>query len=178
MDRRKRVEMGQKNQPVATPDRNSRPASGSAEGFALIASLLTVFILTAMGLLVFTVTTQDLRMSSRSVGEKKAFAAAETGLHLMMQVFNPDNLPALQVSLVPIDSTNDPQTQYSVSAASFPSNGPEALPLAGYSMGGGQTWGQNRYFAQVAGTNTRYNSNLQIDVGLGFGPIEIMTTYR
>jgi hypothetical protein len=32
--------------------------------------------------------------------------------------------------------------------------------------------------ASVAGTNTRYNSNLQIDVGLGYGPIEIMTTYR
>lgn len=170
--------MGQKNQPSATPGRNSRLGTGSAEGFALIASLLTVFILTAMGLLTFTITTQDVRMSSRSIGEKKAFSAAETGLHLMMQVFNPDNLPALQVSHVPIDSTNDPQTEYSISAASFPSNGPEALPLAGYSMGGGQTWGQNRYFASVAGTNTRYTSNLQIDVGLGFGPIEIMTTYR
>jgi hypothetical protein len=170
--------MGQQHQPVATDAGKCRPGTGSTGGFALIASLLTVFMLTAMGLLVFTVTTQDVRMSSRSIGEKKAFSAAETGLHLMMQVFNPDDLPALLVSHVPIDTTNDPQTQYSVSAASFPSNGPEALPLAGYSMGGGQTWGQNRYFAQVAGTNTRYNSNLQIDVGLGFGPIEIMTTYR
>jgi len=170
--------MAQENQSVATPGRNSRPGTGSTEGFALIASLLTIFILTAMGILVFTVTTQDVRMSSRSIGEKKAFAAAETGLHQMMQIFNPDNLPALQASHVPIDSTNDPQTQYSISAGGFPATGPEALPLAGYSIGGGQTWGQNRYMASVAGTNTRYNSNLQIDVGLGYGPIEIMTTYR
>ena len=170
--------MGQTNQTILMGGRNSRPGNGSAEGFALIASLLTVFILTAMGLLVFTVTTQDVRMSSRSIGEKKAFSAAETGLHQMMRTFDPDNLAAMQVSHVQIDSTNDTQTQYSISPAGFPSNGPEALPLAGYSMSGGQTWGQNRYLASVTGTNTRYNSNLQIDVGLGYGPIEIMTTYR
>jgi len=170
--------MGRMNETTVTRGKNPRLGTGSAEGFALIASLLTVFMLTAMGLLVFTVTTQDARMSSRSVGEKKAFSAAETGLHQMMKTFDPDNLAALQVSSVQIDSTNDPQTQYSISAGGFPSNGPEALPLAGYSMGGGQSWGQNRYFASVAGTNTRYNSNLQIDVGLGYGPIEIMTTYR
>ena len=72
--------MGRMNETTVTRGKNPRLGTGSAEGFALIASLLTVFMLTAMGLLVFTVTTQDARMSSRSVGEKKAFSAAETGL--------------------------------------------------------------------------------------------------
>ena len=37
-------------------------------GFALIAALLAIWILTAFGLLVFTVTTQDVRISSRMAG--------------------------------------------------------------------------------------------------------------
>ena len=111
--------MDKMNSSLTTGCGDSGVRTRSEEGFALIASLLTVFILTAMGLLVFTVTTQDVRMSSRTIGEKKAFSAAETGLHQMMQVFDPDNLQALQVSHVPIDSNNDPQTVYSISAASF-----------------------------------------------------------
>ena len=49
------------------------------EGFALIAALLAITILTAVGLLVFAMSTQDIRISGRLVGEKKAVSAAEAG---------------------------------------------------------------------------------------------------
>ena len=39
-------------------------------GFALIASILALMILLAVGVLVFSVTNQDIRISSRIVGEK------------------------------------------------------------------------------------------------------------
>ena len=71
-------------------------------GFALIAALLAIWILTAFGLLVFTVTTQDVRISSRVVGEKKAFYATEAGIHSLTQVFNPLNLRRLQRQMSPL----------------------------------------------------------------------------
>jgi hypothetical protein len=131
-----------------------------------------------MGILVFTVTTQDVRISTRAIGQKKAFSAAETGIHQLIQTFDPDNLAVSQISHAPVDPSIDPQTEYSIATAGFPTRGPETLPLAGYSMAGGQQWGQNRYSTSVIGANTRYASSIQIDVNVGFGPIEIMTTYR
>jgi hypothetical protein len=95
-----------------------------------------------------------------------------------MRTFDPDNLAASQVSNAAVDPFVDPQTAFSITTASFPTRGPETLPLAGYSMAGGQQWGQNRYSTSVIGANTRYASSIQIDVNVGFGPIEIMTTYR
>ncbi len=47
------------------------------QGFAIIASLMALLILTAVGALVFTLSTQDIRVSMRVVGEKKAFSTAQ-----------------------------------------------------------------------------------------------------
>jgi len=147
-------------------------------GFALIAALLSVWILTALGMLVFTVTTQDVRASSRTIGEKKAFSAAESGVHWFSQNFDPGNLSASAVSYVQVDANNDPTSLYSIATPGRPTSGPSILPLPGYAIGGGQQWGQERYNTRVTGVNTRYNSNIQIDIGAGFGPVEITTIYR
>jgi hypothetical protein len=165
--------------------------SGSPGGFALIAALLAIFFLTALGLVVFTVSTRDVRISSRVVGEKKAFSAAEAGIHQLSQNFNPETPETLSASIKSVtqvvDLNNDPDTGYTISekfidfnpGAPFrPTSGPATVPLPGYAIGGGQVWGQERYMAQVTGVNTRYQSNAQIDVGLGFGPVEITTAYR
>ena len=152
---------------------------GSApRGFALVAAVLAILILSAAGILVFTVSTQDIRISSRTVGEKKALAAANTGIHRLTLNFDPANLAASAVSNVQVDSANDPSSQFTVTTPAVPASGPLTLPLAGYSIGGGQQWGQVRYAARVTGANTRYNSNVPIDVQVGYGPIEITTTYR
>ncbi len=150
----------------------------SAGGFALIAALLALMVINALALLVFTVTTQDIRIASRGLGEKKAFSAAESGVNRLMESFDPDNLSSSLVNNVVVEPSADPQSQFSVTAVGFPTQGPEVLPLTGYSIAGGQTWGQNRYVASVSGANTRYNSSTGIDVSMGFGPIEFMTTYR
>ncbi len=148
------------------------------KGFALIAALLTIYVLTAVGILVFTVSTQDIRISGRLVGEKKAFAAAEAGVHRLTQILDPANLAGSALSDQQVDSTNDPDSRYSIGTPARPDSGPSTVPLPGYAIGGGQQWGQERFIARVTGTNTRYSSMVQIDVGVGYGPVEISTLYR
>ncbi|MDH4266709.1 MAG: pilus assembly PilX N-terminal domain-containing protein [Deltaproteobacteria bacterium] len=150
--------------------------SQKKNGFALIAALMAIWILTAVGILVFTISTQDIRISSRLIGEKKAFSAVETGIHRLAQLLDPANLAAIPSTQV--DPTNDPASLYAVGTPARPTTGPSTLPLAGYAIGGGQQWGQERFNARVTGTNTRYNSMVQVDVGVGYGPIEITTLYR
>jgi Tfp pilus assembly protein PilX len=149
-----------------------------SSGFALVAALLALMILTAMGLLVFAVSTQDIRISSRLAGEKKAFSAAETGVHRMTQSFDPTNLPGSAVSNIQVDSTNDPASRYSVGTPTLPTTGPAVIALPGYAMAGGQQWGQARYNVRVTGINQNYGSSVQVDVGAGYGPVELTTTYR
>jgi len=151
-------------------------------GFALIAALLTIWILTAVGMLIFTLTTQDVRISSRMVGEKKAFFATEAGVHRLVQGFNP-----LQLSdpdkygiyrRVDLDPEGDRDSWYKIDPPGVPIRGPGAVPLSGYTVGGGQQWGATRYVAPVTGKNDRYRSRVQVDTGVGFGPVEITTAYR
>jgi hypothetical protein len=151
---------------------------GENSGFALIAALLSIWILTAMGLLVFTVTTQDVRISSRMVGEKKAFYATEAGVHRLVEWFNPLNLNDTKYnSPWDVDSTY-PGSQFQIAKPAPPTKGPAAIPLAGYSSGGGQQWGSTRFVSVVTGKNTKYQSTVQVDAGVGFGPVEITTAYR
>ncbi len=145
-------------------------------GFALIASILALFILTALGLLTFTVSTRDVRISSRVVGEKKAFTAAETGIHYLTSHFIPENLAATSWQVVDINT--DPNSRFAIAAAARPTTGPATIPMSGYSIGGGQVWGQERFNTMVTGENTGYGSTVSVDVGLGFGPVEITTAYR
>jgi hypothetical protein len=148
------------------------------EGFALIAAILSILILTAGGLLVFTVSTSDIRISGRLVGGKKAVSAAEVGAQALSMIFDPSNLAAAAVSNVPVDLTNDPASQYSIGTPTRPTTGPALLPMAGYSQSGGQEWGQARFNALITGANTRYMSKVQVNLGVGYGPVEMSTTYR
>jgi Tfp pilus assembly protein PilX len=148
------------------------------KGFALIAVTMALLILTAMGMLVFAISTQDIRISSRTVGEKKALAAAEAGIHRLNQNFDPDNLSACAVSNAQVNPASDPASRYTIETPARPGKGPLIVPLAGYSIAGSQQWLQARYNTRVTGTNTRYGSNVQIDTSVGYGPVEATTTYR
>lgn len=145
-------------------------------GFALVAALLSVWILTAVGVLVFTVTTQDVRISSRMVGEKKAFMAAEAGVHQLTAGFDPLNLnDTTRYNLFfPVDSGMEPDTFYRIGTPAIPTRGPASIPMPGHS----QPWGSNRYVSIVTGMNNRYQSSVQVETGVGFGPVEITTAYR
>jgi hypothetical protein len=149
-------------------------------GFVLIAALLTIWILTAVGMLIFTVTTQDVRISSRMVGEKKAFFATEAGVHSLSQWFSPLKMtdPERYQKDFQVDEAGDPDSRYRIGNPQIPTWGPAAIPLDAYSVGGGQQWGATRYLAIVTGRNDKYRSMVQVDTGIGFGPVEISTAYR
>jgi len=162
----------------ANSRRNLSAGRGGGGGFALVTAILAVLILMALGFLAISVSTDDIKISRRVVGEKKALSAAETGIHRLMQNFDPANMGGSQVSDVQVDASADPASRYTISSVGRPNSGPEMLPLKGYSIGGGQQWGQRRYVGSVTGTNSNYNSSVQIDVGMGYGPIEISTMSR
>jgi Tfp pilus assembly protein PilX len=147
-------------------------------GFALIVTVLSLLILAAMGLLVFTVSTKDIRISTRTIGEKKAFAAMEAGIHRLNLLFDPTNLPAVAVSNFQVNPAVDPDSRYTIGTPSLPGAGPLTLPIPGYAVTGGQQWNQARYIAGVTGQNTRYNSKVAVDTSVGYGPLEATTTYR
>jgi len=152
--------------------------AGDRKGFALITAILAIMILMALGLLALSTTSEDLKISGRVVGEKKALAAAENGIHVLMQNFDPANMAVAQANNVQVDATADPSSRYTISSVGRPASGPEMLALRGYSIGGGQQWGQRRYVGSVTGNNTDYGSSVTIDVGMGYGPIEITTMSR
>ena len=159
------------------PEKASRGMKkGGESGFALIAALLSIWILSAVGVLVFTVTTQDLRISSRMVGEKKAFLATEAGVHQLTAGFDPLNLnDTTRYDLFfPVDTGMDPATSYRVGTPAIPTRGPASISMPGFS----QSWGSNRFVSTVEGRNTNYQSSVQVEVGVGFGPVEITTAYR
>jgi len=131
-----------------------------------------------VGLLVFTVTTQDVRISSRMVGEKRAFFATEAGVHRLVEWFNPMNLNDPRYNTpTPVDPAT-PASQFLIAIPEVPAKGPAAISLAGYSSGGGQQWGSTRFVSRVTGRNTDYQTTVQVDAGVGFGPVEITTAYR
>jgi hypothetical protein len=148
----------------------------SQNGFALIAAILALMILLAVGLLVFTVTNQDIRISLRIVGEKKAFMSAEAGIHNLMQGFAPDDLNASVKTDYLVDP-NDANSKFSVTAPRAPTSGPAAVRIPGYNIAG-EDYGLLRYVATVTGKNTAHNSQVQIDVGVGYGPVNLTTIYR
>jgi Tfp pilus assembly protein PilX len=143
----------------------------------MVAALLSIMILTAVGMLVFTVSTQDIRISGRVVGEEKAFSAGEAGIHRFIQNFDPTNLPASSAIDVQVDPANDPDSRYTVGVPSRPTSGPAAVPLPGYAMQQGNQWGQERFIVGVTGTNTKYNSLARLNIGAGYGPVDISTAY-
>jgi Tfp pilus assembly protein PilX len=154
----------------------NRKRPSSEGGFALVTALMACAILFALAMLILNLSTGDLRVSARNVGDKKASIAAETGLQQLLTSFDPENpQPATNV---PVDAANAPGTVYSYLVPAPPASGPAFAPLMGYSIGGGKFWGQTRFETTITGQNTRYETQVQVRVGIGYGPVEISTMYQ
>jgi hypothetical protein len=150
----------------------------SEQGFAFVLAILGIAVLLALGVLALNMSGRDVLISSRVVGEKKALSACESGIHSMMLNFNPENLAGSQLADIQVDPNTDPASCYTIALPGRPDGGPGVIPLAGYSIGGGQMWGQTMYEVVVTGMNTDYKSQVQVGVGMGYGPIEFTTISR
>jgi Tfp pilus assembly protein PilX len=136
-------------------------------GFSLVAVILSILILMALGFLAMSVTTTDLKIADRIIGEKKAITAAEAGIHVLTSTFSPSNITAITGS---VDATNDPASSYTINVATRATGVgiPAYMPMKGYSIAGGQEWGQKIYETSVTGQNSSYGSSVQIDIGFGY----------
>ncbi|MCX7982876.1 MAG: hypothetical protein N2572_08210 [Syntrophales bacterium] len=156
----------------------SRTKLNCQKGIALVTAILACVILFALAMLALHISTGDLRVSAKVSGEKKAALAAEAGIHRLIQNLDPQNLAAAVGSNVPVDAQTDPNSVYSVSTPTNPTVGPTFVPMTGYSIGGGQSWGYRVYEATVTGRHLSYNTRVDIDIGVGYGPVEITTMSR
>lgn len=152
---------------MLSPDKiKSGAGREDRNGFSLVVVILALLILTALGFLAMSVTTTDLQITSRIVGEKKALNAAEAGIHILTTTFSPANITAITGHA---DATDTAST-YHISVATRPTaaGAPGFLPMKGYSIAGGQEWGQKMYETSVTGENSNYGSSVQIDLGFGY----------
>jgi len=145
----------------------------SEGGFVLIAALLAVMIIIAVGFFILTTTTQDIRISSRLIGERKALSAAETGMQMFCLNFATD---MSAVSNQSVDSTNDPYATYSYTVPSRDKNVSD-IPAVGSDMKSG-SWSYAVYDSDITGKETTYSSSVTIEVGVTYGPVSPDTVYR
>ncbi|PKN50760.1 MAG: hypothetical protein CVU55_15360 [Deltaproteobacteria bacterium HGW-Deltaproteobacteria-13] len=153
---------------MLSPDKiKSDAGREDRNGFSLVVVILALLILTALGFLAMSVTTTDLQITNRIVGEKKALTAAEAGIHILTTTFSPANITAITGH---VDAVADPASTYRISVATRPTaaGAPGFLPMKGYSIAGGQEWGQKMYETSVTGENSNYGSSVQIDLGFGY----------
>jgi len=146
----------------------------SEDGFILVAALIATLVMIALGLYALTATTSDMRISARLVAERKAFSAAECGLHTLCLTFDPAMAALTNQSC---DAANDPNNRFDIAA---PVRNP-ALPsitAIGSDITGGKRWVSQVFDSQITGRDVSYNSSVSVAVGVTFGPVPDDASYR
>jgi len=166
-----------------------KPIKQDERGFAFIAALLAMLIMVSLGVLIFTLTTRDIRVTIRLAGEKKAFTAAENGVHWVMQNFNPLQDPATLMNgstgcpglsrYYEVPFAVDSGTCFSlVQAPKASASGSSLVPMAGNSITGTQTFSRVPYDVTLNGTNIKYWWQFGVDFQIAYGPVNPTTTYQ
>ncbi len=151
----------------------------SQRGFILLVAIIACAILAALGVLVFSLSTGDLRTSVATLGGKKALGAVESGYHILTQTFDPMvTSPLYGITMntwIAVDAANDPGSRYKITNVALSLKYPPLMPV-GYS----QPWGMARYDITVMGENSSYNTpnNAQVDIGVGYGVVDLTLIYK
>jgi len=137
----------------------------SQEGFVMIVAIMAVMILIAVGFFALTVSTQDMRISSRLLGERKAFSAAEAGINEVCRTLNPAN--RVPIYWTKVDATNDPNAEWSATAPTRNTNYP-SIAVPGSDLT--DAFAGAVFDTAVTGRETSYNSRVNINVGIAYTP--------
>lgn len=130
----------------------------SEKGFILIAAIMAVMIMLAVSFFILTTATQDIRISARMVGERKAISAAESGAEAVYASSTPLSAMVSNTTPTLVDSTNDPSTSYTYIVTQLTSQAT--------SSGNDATTGSFVYNIDVTGTDSNYGSSEIISIGL------------
>lgn len=132
----------------------------SEKGFVLIAALMAMMIILAVSIFILNTTTKDVFISSRLVGERKAFSAAESGMQYFCLNFTGSAMSA--VSNQSVDATNDSTAKFDIASPLYI----DSIPAAGSSS----DWVYLIWTADVTGKDTAYNSSATVTAGIKYGP--------
>jgi Tfp pilus assembly protein PilX len=139
----------------------------SEDGFVLVAALIAVMILMALGIWALTTSSQDIKATARSVSEGNALSAAEAGVHTLCAAFNP-TVPLYTTTTNIQGSTN---ASFIVAGQVLTGN----VPAAGYNMAVGaigSNWVYQVYNAQVTGYDNMLNGQVPLSIGI-MNPIAV-----
>ncbi|MCE5211187.1 MAG: hypothetical protein LLG40_06505 [Deltaproteobacteria bacterium] len=88
--------------------------AGSENGFVLIVAVIAILIMIAIGFFALTMISGDIMITSRLACERRAFSAAEAGVHAVLTSLDLGNIAAANVSNVQVNP-DDPDLTYSAS---------------------------------------------------------------
>lgn len=158
----------------SVPESNERSGIRSEKGFVLIAAIMGVMILLAVGFFALTISSSDLRIAAQLVGERKALSAAEAGIHDTCLNFSTS---MAAVSNRQIDPDKDSTVYYSTTAPVSDPNIP-SIGATGSSIEGGKSWSFNIYDMDVTGVDTAYKSSITLAVGFRHGEVPSTPIYQ
>jgi len=143
--------------------KNKKSKKNSESGFVLIAAIMGIMILLAVGFIALSISTSDLRIAARLIGERKAFSAAESGVQAMVRDFQFSAM-AGSGGNVYYDTTNDPTARYRYDTPVLdPTKSEVKRPGDGLTT---YDWCSPLYCVTVTGEDTTYNSKAEIEVGV------------
>jgi hypothetical protein len=154
------------------------------KGFALLAAIVASLILLAVGMLVINMATGDLLTTKMNVGNKKALAATESGIHRLIRNFNFDASTWTAANNYTTDCVSnpanptyiwqsnpggtDPNSRFAI-CAPLESNNKPCPDVPGTDI---KDWTYHCYDVSVVGENTNYSgSRARIDIGVTYGPV-------
>lgn len=146
----------------------------SEGGFVLILALIGIMILLAIGYFALTVSTGDLMIASRLLGERKALSAAESGVQAITVNYN--SAVSLNNAANVLVDPQDPYSFYDVTGSAEIA-GMSTACTGAYSIEGGVSWHCKNYQSTVTGRNTLYNSTVAIQVGVKGKAVPDTPTY-
>ncbi|NLN60086.1 MAG: hypothetical protein GX147_05145 [Deltaproteobacteria bacterium] len=163
-------------------NRNRKGLLASQRGIALITAIMACVILFALAVLIIYLSTGDLRVSSRTVGDKKAGSAAESGVHQLVRHFDPDHstwdpddADSIYGKKIQVDAESDSSSSFEIGPPARPKSGIYFRHIAGYDITGGKGWGMTNYESVVTGQNDHYSTETTITTGIGYGPVKTDT---
>jgi len=137
---------------------NKKHLLQSERGIALITAVLACSLLMALALLILTISTKDLRTSTRTVAGKHAMTTAENAIHAAIQEFSPANPSSFNSTGI---TGNNGEWTYRVTIPP----GVPSFPTPGYSG----TWMTDVYDVTVTGTTNRYGGGTDAEITAGIG---------
>jgi len=150
--------------------KNIRKSEG---GFIFVAAIMGVMILMAVGFLALTISGQDVMISSRLVGERKALSAAEACVHYVCAQLDPGNLNPYPPT--PYDVANNPSAFFSYTVLS-PNKDISNLAVPGYDLAKGWTSGVG-FDTICIGGDASYNSSVSVAIGTTGKPVKYDLQY-